>query len=89
MKTTIDINQQLQQLQAAIIALNAMQSTVQSIMIVGDKPLIRIAKNGHCLRLYEQGKACYFEVGHNGSGRFRQGAFELHGCRVIWSESLH
>ncbi|EHX0377419.1 hypothetical protein ABLY35_004516 [Escherichia coli] len=50
---------------------------------------IRIARNGHCARLLEQGKASYTHVGHDGSGRFRQGVFELHGCRITWSESLH
>lgn len=89
MKAITDINQQLHHLQSAITALNAMNSTVQSIMIVGSKPVIRIAKNGHCLRLLEQGKASYTHFGHDGSGRFRQGFFELYGCRVTWSESLH
>lgn len=89
MKCITYINQQLHHLQSAIAALNAMNSTVQSVMIVGSKPVIRIARNGHCARLLAQGKASYIHVGHDGSGRFRQGVFELHGCRITWSESLH
>lgn len=89
MKSITNINQQMHYLQSAITALNDMDSTVQSIMILGSKPVIRIAKNGHCSRLLAQGKASYIHVGHDGSGRFRQGVFELHGCRITWSESLH
>ena len=81
MKSIADINQQMNKVQSAIMALNAMNTTVQSVMIAGSKPVIRIARNGHCARLLEQG--------HDGSGRFRQGVFELHGCRITWSESLH
>ncbi|WP_431625290.1 hypothetical protein [Enterobacter asburiae] len=86
MKSIADINQQMSKVQSAIMALNAMNTTVQSVMIAGSKPVIRIARNGHCARLLEQGKASYT---HDGSGRFRQGVFELHGCRITWSESLH
>lgn len=89
MKSIADINQQMSQVQSAIMALNAMNTTVQSVMIAGSRPVIRIARNGYCARLLEQGKASYTQVGHDGSGRFRQGVFELHGCRITWSESLH
>ncbi|MFV4742809.1 hypothetical protein [Citrobacter portucalensis] len=89
MKTITDINQQMGKVQSAIMALNAMNTTVQSVMIAGSKPVIRIARNGQCTRLLEEGKASYTHVGHDCSGRFRQGVFELHGCRITWSESLH
>ncbi|EHJ7968541.1 hypothetical protein KB266_004274 [Escherichia coli] len=89
MKSITDINQQMCKVQSAIMALNAMNLTVQSVMIAGSKPVIRIARNGHCYCLLEQGKASYTHVGHDASGRFRQGVFELHGCRITWSESLH
>ncbi len=89
MKSVITFNKQLCDVSQAISALSAMNSTVQSIMIAGGKPVIRIARNRHCARLLAQGKASYTHVGHNGSGRFRQGFFELHGCRITWSESLH
>lgn len=89
MKIIADINQQMHQLQSAITSLNAMNTTVQSVMIAGGKPVIRIAKNGHCLRMIEQGQASYTHIGQDVSWRFRQGTFELHGCRIFWSESLH
>lgn len=44
MKIIADINQQMHQLQSAITSLNAMNTTVQSVMIAGGKPVIRIAK---------------------------------------------
>ena len=89
MKSIADINQQMYKVQTVIMALKAMNLTVQSVMIAGSKPVIRIARNGHCYCLLEQGKASYTHVGHDSSGRFRQGVFELHGCRITWSESLH
>ncbi|EJQ1720640.1 hypothetical protein ACE30Q_001104 [Salmonella enterica] len=89
MKSVININQQMSNVCSAIAALNAMNTTVQSVMIAGSKPVIRIARNGYCARLLEQGKASYTHMGHDGSGRFKQGVFELHGCRITWSESLH
>ena len=48
MKSIADINQQMNKVQSAIMALNAMNTTVQSVMIAGSKPVIRIARNGHC-----------------------------------------
>ncbi|OFC61607.1 hypothetical protein [Candidatus Erwinia dacicola] len=89
MKSITDINQQINNVQTAIAALKSMNGTVQSVMIAGSKPVIRIARNNHCARLLAQGKASFIHVGHDGSGRFRQGVFELHGCRITWSESLH
>lgn len=89
MKSISDINRQMSNVCSAIAALNTMNMTVQSVMIAGSKPVIRISRNGHCARLLEQGKAGYTHTDHNCSGRFRQGFFELHGCRITWSESLH
>ncbi|EPM9395235.1 TPA: hypothetical protein OB875_001047 [Escherichia coli] len=88
MKSTVDINRQMSNVCSAIAALNAMNATVQSVMIAGSKPLIRIARSSLCNRLLAQGKASYVHIGHGRSGSFRQGVFELHGCRVIWSELL-
>ena len=48
MKSIADINQLMSKVQSAIMALNAMNTTVQSVMIAGSKPVIRIARNGHC-----------------------------------------
>ncbi|MBE8614840.1 hypothetical protein CYG68_21210, partial [Morganella morganii] len=88
-KSISDINRQMSNVCSAIAALNAMNATVQSVMIAGNKPVIRIARSSLCNRLLAQGKAGYVHVGHGRSGSFRQGVFELHGCRVIWSELLH
>ena len=88
MKSITDINQQMNKVQSAIMALNAMNTTVQSVMIVGSKPVIRITRNRHCILMIAQGKACYNYIGRCSTGRFRQGIFLLHGCRVVWSESL-
>ena len=82
MKTITDINQQMGKVQSAIMALNAMNTTVQSVMIAGSKPVIRIARNGHCTRLLEEGKTSYTHVGHDCSGALSSGRFELHGCRI-------
>lgn len=89
MKSAIDIDHQINRVQSAIMALNAMNTTVHSIMILGSRPVIRIAKNSHCSRMIEEGKASYTHIGHDASGRYRQGTFELDGCRIFWSESLH
>ncbi len=59
----------------AITALNAMNATVQSVMIAGSKPLIRIARSSLCNRLLAQGQASYVHIGHGRSGSFRQGCF--------------
>ena len=88
MKNITAINQQMNNVSNAITALNALNATVQSVMIAGSKPLIRIARSSLCNRLLAQGKASYVHIGHGHSGSFRQGVFELHGCRVIWSELL-
>ncbi|MBG6248240.1 MULTISPECIES: hypothetical protein [Symbiopectobacterium] len=88
MKSIPNIKQQLSDLNLALASLNAMNATVQSIMMCGKQPVIRIAKNGHCMKLIESGKAFYNQIGLSQTGPFRQGMFEQHGCRIIWSESL-
>ncbi|MEL4887858.1 hypothetical protein N6P31_12370 [Pectobacterium betavasculorum] len=88
MKSIPNIKQQLADLNLALASLNAMNATVQSVMMCGKQPVIRIAKNGHCMKLIESGKATYNKIGCNDTGPFRQGMFEQYGCRIIWSESL-
>lgn len=88
MKSIPNIHQQLANIQLAMASLQAMNATVQSIMMCGKQPVIRIARNGHCMKLIESGKATYNKIGRSGIGPFRQGMFEQHGCRIIWSESL-
>lgn len=56
MKSIADINQQMSKVQSAIMALNAMNTTVQSVMIAGSKPVIRIARNGHCAVCWSRAK---------------------------------
>ncbi|WJV52777.1 hypothetical protein PCO85_16350 [Prodigiosinella aquatilis] len=89
MKSIPNITQQLADLQLAMVSLQAMNATVQSVMMCGKQPVIRIARNGHCAKLIESGKASYTHVGCGRTGLFRQGVFEQYGCRIIWSESLH
>jgi len=89
MKAIPDINRQIANLNTATAALNAMGATIQSVMILGSKPVIRIARTGFCNKLIENGSASYLQVGHDKHGRYRQGFFERYGCRIVWSESLH
>ncbi|MDX5630366.1 MULTISPECIES: hypothetical protein [Brenneria] len=88
MKAIPNINQQLADLHLAMASLRAINATVQSVMICGKQPVIRIARNGHCEKLIEKGQANYIHVGCGSTGLFRQGVFEQYGCRIIWSESL-
>ncbi|AIA72721.1 conserved hypothetical phage-related protein [Pectobacterium atrosepticum SCRI1043] len=89
MTSVLNIDEQLSNVQAVMTALRAMNATVHSVMLKGSQPVIRIARNGHCAKLIENGVARYVLNGVNNNGRFRQGEFEQHGCRIIWSESLH
>lgn len=89
MKSPFNINLKLSCLQNAVEALSNMDITIQSVLITGGKPIIRVNKNYACIRLLEQGKAGYSQVTHDNLGRFCQGVFYVCGCRVIWSESLH
>ncbi len=86
MKSTTGINQQISKVQSAIMALKATNTDVQSITIRVTN--LSSAFRVHCMRMLEQGKACYLYTGHDHRGYFRQGVFELHGCRVVWPESL-
>ncbi|PVY74762.1 hypothetical protein C7330_4076 [Pectobacterium versatile] len=89
MKSIPNIKQQLADLNLALASLNAMNAIVQSVMMCGKQPVIRIARNSHCTKLIESGKATYNKFGCGDAGPYRQGVFEQHGCRIIWSESLH
>ncbi|CDL50892.1 FIG00642822: hypothetical protein [Escherichia coli ISC41] len=75
MKSTTGINQQISKVQSAIMALKATNTDVQSITIRGNKPVIRVSRSAHCMRMLEQGKACYLYTGHDHRGYFRQGVF--------------
>lgn len=88
MKSTTVISQQINKVQSAIMALKVTNTDIQSITIRGHKPVIRVSRSAHCIHMLEQGKASYLYTGHDHRGHFRQGVFELHGCRVVWPESL-
>ncbi|MGT8894068.1 hypothetical protein ACVV4J_05360 [Escherichia coli] len=88
MKSTTGINQQISKVQSAIMALKATNTGCTKHHHQGNKPVIRVSRSAHCMRMLEQGKACYLYTGHDHRGYFRQGVFELHGCRVVWPESL-
>ncbi len=89
METIQNINQKLADIHEIMACLKAMNANVQSVIIKGDKPIIRIQRNAHCDVLIKNGIARYVSFGFGCNGRFRQGVFEHSGCRVIWSESLH
>ncbi|MDP4444056.1 hypothetical protein O3674_15810 [Escherichia coli] len=55
MKSTTGINQQISKVQSAIMALKATNTDVQSITIRGNKPVIRVSRSAHCMRMLEQG----------------------------------
>ncbi|HEB3576363.1 TPA: hypothetical protein RZC62_004429, partial [Escherichia coli] len=57
MKSITGINQQISKVQSAIMALMATNTDVQSITIRGNKPVIRVSRSAHCMRMLEQGKA--------------------------------
>lgn len=88
MKRNITIKKHLHDLHLVTDDLNAMNAEIQSIIIAGGRPVIRIVKNDHCAKMIETGEAHYFRLG-GPTGQFFQGSFKLHGCRVMWSESLH
>ncbi|GDO99228.1 hypothetical protein BvCmsNSNP012_01898 [Escherichia coli] len=78
----------MQHVQDAVAALNATNTDILGITIKGSRPVIRVSRSAWCMRLIEEGKAGYVHTGRDNQGVFRQGVFELHGCRVVWPESL-
>ncbi|CAB1217873.1 MULTISPECIES: hypothetical protein [Klebsiella/Raoultella group] len=89
MKTVPNVNKQLANAMQAIAALNAMNSTVTSIMIYSEVPVIRVSRDSPCVRRFKEMKSGYTMTGIDRHGRFHQGETEFYGCKVIWSESLH
>ncbi|MGL5344825.1 MAG: hypothetical protein ACRC9O_09520 [Plesiomonas sp.] len=51
--------------------------------------VINISRCGYCDTLIREGKASYIKLGTGAASAFRQGVYISHGCRVVWSESLH
>ncbi|QLV87818.1 hypothetical protein HV265_12905 [Citrobacter sp. RHBSTW-00678] len=88
MKTVLNVNQQLADVMNAIMALNAMNTPVTSIMIYSGKPVIRVPRDSPCVSFFTEQKSGFTMSGIDRYGHFRQGEIDLYGCRIIWSESL-
>ncbi|WP_347253850.1 hypothetical protein [Leminorella grimontii] len=64
-------------------------ATLRGISVHDGRPVIRIQRCGYSDRLIESGVAFYQNFGCGPSGPYKQGAFMVDGCKVVWSESLH
>lgn len=54
------------------------------------RPTIRIQTCAKCSRLIENGEAAYYSFGQNTHmGPYREGQFNLGGCRIVWMEFGH
>ncbi|WP_036666347.1 hypothetical protein [Paludibacterium yongneupense] len=54
------------------------------------RPTIRIQTCAHCHRLISNGDAVYYSYGQQDHfGPYREGQFQLGGCRVVWLEMGH
>ena len=54
------------------------------------RPTVRVQNCGKCQRLIHNGEAAYFGYGASGgAGPYREGQFQLGGCRVVWTEYGH
>lgn len=60
--------------------------TVLSVITRQGKPCIHIARHSYCDALIRDGKAAYQYFNQN---KGKQGTFDILGCRVYWSESIH
>ncbi|MEN3809456.1 hypothetical protein [Chromobacterium piscinae] len=72
----------------AIEALTQNNFTVVSVELnTPTRPTINIQTCGNCRRMIEKGEAVYFSFGRDTYfGPYRQGQFELGGCRIVWTE---
>ncbi len=53
-------------------------------------PTIRVQMCHRCRRLVENGEAAYYSFGRlDPHGLYREGQFQLGGCRVVWTEHGH
>lgn len=54
------------------------------------RPTIRIQTCSQCRRLIANGEAVYFSYGRQEHfGPYREGQFNLGGCRIVWTEFGH
>ncbi|WP_198408174.1 hypothetical protein [Pseudogulbenkiania sp. NH8B] len=76
---------------AAIEALSQSGLTVVKVELeTPARPTIRIQTCGQCRRLIESGDAVYFSYGQmDHFGPYREGQFQLGGCRIVWTEFGH
>ncbi|MCZ5584063.1 hypothetical protein O5621_03715 [Escherichia coli] len=88
MKSTTGINQQISKVQSAIMALKATNTDVQSITIRGNKPVIRVSRSAHCMRMLEQERPVIcipdMTTGIFPSGRFRTARLSRRVLESLW-----
>ncbi len=53
------------------------------------RPTVRIQTSARCAQLIESGQAAYYSFGQGDIGRYREGQFNLDGCRVVWTENAN
>ena len=65
-------------------------SVVSASLQHTERPTIRIRTSPRCQRLIASGDAVYYSFGHDTYfGHYRQGQFQLAGCRIVWTEFGH
>jgi len=76
---------------AAIEALSQNNFTVVAVELnTPARPTIRIQTCSQCHRLIAKGDAVYFSYGQQEHfGPYREGQFQLGGCRIVWTEFGH
>ncbi|WP_230370791.1 hypothetical protein [Paludibacterium denitrificans] len=72
----------------AIEALSENGFTVTDVELKSvSRPTIRIQTSGQCHTLIAKGEAVYFSFGKRERvGQYREGQFQLGGCRIVWTE---
>ncbi|MCG8993244.1 hypothetical protein LH427_09690 [Laribacter hongkongensis] len=74
----------------AIKELGRMGLVARAANLNGKRPTIEIQTNARCHRLIQSGEAVYYSFGREPHfGPYREGQFNLGGCRVVWTEFGH
>ncbi|MCD0493922.1 hypothetical protein LQD23_16700 [Chromobacterium violaceum] len=72
---------------AAVERLTKRGMAVLSVEMEPPRPTIRILKHESCVAMIKEEKAAYFGFDQDTYfGKYRQGQFQLNGCRVVWDE---
>ncbi|MEN7431425.1 hypothetical protein VA599_11745 [Chromobacterium sp. TRC.1.1.SA] len=77
---------------AHLVAAAVERLTRRGLIVVGvemepPRPTIRILKHESCTAMVQEGKAAYYGFDQDiYFGKYRQGQFQLNGCRVVWDE---